>query len=53
MNFELIDRTESVKLRKLLAELTDYKRATSYNLSEIKVIPLGFSWLIVWRKDSN
>lgn len=41
------------ELTKLLAELTDYKRPISYNLSEIGVIkvPDG-GWFVIWRKDA-
>ena len=45
-------RVKSIaELERLIEELTDYQRAVSYNLSEIAVIEIGASWLVIWRKD--
>jgi hypothetical protein len=53
MNFTHAHDVEA--LTKLVAELTDYKRPVSYNLSEILVVKVADApgWLVIWRKDSR
>lgn len=53
MNSDVV-RTKA-ELEALISELSDYHRSVSYNLSEIKVVPInrGMAWLVIWRKDGQ
>ena len=51
MNETTLPDLEAVK--KLLDELTDYKRPVSYNLREILIIPLRRGYWVTWRKDGS